>query len=224
MPNVAIKENHLTYGGKAYFRGGADDVVLGDIGEKRTPLFKQNYLEVKDHLPAVNLTGVRSTAVEIDASTLSKTDFPLKVSAIVPVSGVPVPTKFDGEVACSKLKSFDLKLVKFSILPRDLVRAVNQSPQKRQALLDWGQDARIVHEVFLAMAAEIATKFDRDVAVSLSAGVDDVMQATVGGSGSTSGSLTVKLAPGVCFAYLLAKPEWDGHQMIDADDDQWSFN
>ncbi len=224
MSNVVIKENHLTYGGKAYFRGGADDIILGAIGEKRAPLFKQNYLEVKDHLPAVNLTGVRSTAIEIDASTLSKTDFPLHLSAIVPVGGVPVPTKVDGEVVCTKLRSFDLKLVKFSILPHDLVKAVSQSPQKRQALLDWGKDARIAHEVFLVMAAEVATKFDRDVTVSLSAGVDGVMQATVGGSGAASGSLTVKFAPGVCFAYLLAKPEWDVRQMIDANDDQWSFN
>ena len=38
MSNVVIKENHLTYGGKAYFRGGADDIILGAIGEKRAPL------------------------------------------------------------------------------------------------------------------------------------------------------------------------------------------
>ena len=225
MSNVVVKENHLTYGGRAYFRGGAEDVILGAIGEKRTPLFQQNYLEVKDRLPADNLTGVRSTVVELDTSTLSNTDFPLKVNAIVPISGVPVPTKFDGEVACSKLKSYDLKLVKFSLLINDLVKAVNQSPQKRQALIGWGKDARIAYEVFLVMEAKMATKFANDVTVTLSLGVDKVVQATVGGSGSASGSTTVTFAPGVCFAYLLAQPEWDARQtaMIDAEDDQWSF-
>ena len=48
MPNVVVKENHLTFGGVAYFRGHAEDVEIGSIGEKRTPLTKQNYLEVKD--------------------------------------------------------------------------------------------------------------------------------------------------------------------------------
>jgi len=230
MANVEVKENHLTCGGKAYFRGGADDIILGDIGEKRTPLLKQNYLEVKDRLPADTLTGVRSTVVEIDTSTLSKTDFPLKVKAIVPVSGVPVPTTVEGEVACTKLKSFDLKLVKFTLLPSTLVEAVNRSPLKRQELIDWRNDARIAHEVFLVMDAKVATKFDNQLNVNLSRGVDKVVQATVGGSGSASGSTTVTFAPGVCFAYLLAQPKWNAQMknnitaMIDADDDQWSFN
>ena len=28
MANVIVKSNHLTYGGKQYFRGGAEDVPL----------------------------------------------------------------------------------------------------------------------------------------------------------------------------------------------------
>jgi hypothetical protein len=230
MANVTVKENHLTYGGVAYFRGHADAVHFGDIGEKRTPLTSQNYLEVKDRLPADKLDGVRATVVEIDTGTLSKAAFPLKVSAIVPVSGVPVPIQFDGEAAFTKLKAYDLKLVKFSILTNDLVDAVNRSPKKRQYLIDWGNDARIAHQVFIVMDAEVATKFDNNVAVNLAVGVEDVVQATVGGSGSASGGTTVKFADGVCFAYLLAKPEWNAKQkknitaMTDANDDQWSLN
>lgn len=148
----------------------------------------------------------------------------------MPISGVPVPIKVEGEVAMSKLKSYDLKLVKFSILTNDLVDAVNRSPQKRQSLIDWGNDARLAHEVFLVMDATVATKFHNNAAVNLSMGVDNVVQATVGGSGSASGATTVQFAPGVCFAYLLAKPEWNAKQkknitaMIDAKDDQWSFS
>ena len=51
MANVAVKENHLTFGGVSYFRGHAEEVEIGSIGEKRTPLTKQNYLEVKDRIP-----------------------------------------------------------------------------------------------------------------------------------------------------------------------------
>ena len=89
MAHVAVHENHLTYGGVCYFRGHAEEVELGSIGEKRTPLTKQNYLEVKDHLPVAKLKGVKSTIVEIDDSSLSQSELGAKVSAIVPVSGVP---------------------------------------------------------------------------------------------------------------------------------------
>ena len=35
MPNVAVHENHLKFGGVAYFRGNASAVEIGSIGEKR---------------------------------------------------------------------------------------------------------------------------------------------------------------------------------------------
>jgi hypothetical protein len=230
MTNVIVKENHLTYGGVAYFRGHAEEVEIGSIGEKRQPLTKQNYLEVKDRIPVDKINGVKSTVVEIDATKLSKTDFMTKVAAIVPIGGVPVPIKFEGDVAFAKLKSRELKLVKFSVMNNDMMKAANNSPQKLQYLIDWENDARIAHQVFIVMDAKLSTKFDNNVNVTLSMGVDKLVKATVGGGGSASGDTTVQMSPGSGFAYLLAKIDWDAKQkknktkIIDLDDDQWSFS
>ena len=120
MPNVVVKENHLTFGGAAYFRGHAEDVEIGSIGERRTPLTKQNYLEVKDRISVDKIKVMKSTMVEIDTSKLSKTDVNTQVNAIVPVSGVPVPTALGVEAAFEKLKSNELKLVKFSVMNNDI--------------------------------------------------------------------------------------------------------
>jgi len=230
MANVAVHEAHLKYGGVCYYRGHAEEIELGSIGEKRTPILKQNYLEPKDRLPVVNLKGVKSTIVEIDSSTLSQSELGAKVSAIVPVSGVPVPVKLGADAAFKQMKTNQLKLVKFSIETGDIVRAINDSPAKRTLLIDWGNDARVAHQVFLVMDATTARAFDNNVSVELSVGVDGVFSATVGGGSSSSGKTTVKYAKDSTFAYLLCKIDWDANQKkninkaVDCDDDQWGMS
>lgn len=225
MANVVVKENHLTFGGVAYFRGNAEEVEIGSIGEKRTPLTKQNYLEVKDRIPVPNIDVTKSTVVEIDFTKTSKNVFDAAVSAIV--KGVPV--KFSGDATFDKLRSGELKLVKFSVSTNDMKRAANDSPQKLQDLIQWGNDARIAHQVFIVMEASLANQFDNNVAVDLSAGTKGI-EAKVGVNGSASGTTTVQISKGTCFAYLLAKIDWDAHmkknqtKIVDLDDDQWSFS
>lgn len=229
MANVAVHESHLKYGGVTYYRGHAEEVELGSIGQKRTPITKQNYLEVKDRLPVANLRGVKSTVVEIDSTTLTQQDIGAKVSAIIPVSGVPVPTKLAADAAFKQLKASELKLVKLSIETGNIVRAINDSPAKRKLLIEWGNDARVAHQVFLVMSAATARAFDNNVDVDLSVGVDGVFSATVGGGSSSSGKTTVRYAKDSTFAYLLCSIDWDAKQKkninkaTDADDDQWGL-
>lgn len=230
MVNTIVKDSHLTFNGVAFFRGHSEEMLIGSIGEKRTPLSKQNYLEVKDRVPVDKIKIMKSTVVEIDTTKLKKTDVSTKISAIVPISGVPVPITLGVDAAFEKLKSAELKLVKFSVLANHMVRAVNDSPQKRRFLIDWGDDARIVHEAFFAMDAKTATKFDNNVDVNIAAGVDKVIKATVGIGGSGSGETTVEISEGTCFAYLLGRFVWDAKQKknitkaLDMNDDQWSFS
>src|SRR5258706_5650089 len=47
-----VKDNHLHFNGKDYFRGGSEDVYLGAYGEKKQPITKTNYLEVQDDVPS----------------------------------------------------------------------------------------------------------------------------------------------------------------------------
>jgi hypothetical protein len=122
-----------------------------------------------------------------------------------------------------------LKLVKFSVSVPDMKRAANDSPAPIENLISLGKDARIVHQVFVAIDAAPATKFDNDVSVDLSVGKGP-LKATVGVGSSSSGETTVEISKGTTFAYLLAKIDWDANlrrnktKIMDLDDDQWSFS
>ena len=225
MANVLVKENHLTFGGVSYFRGHAEEVEIGSIGEKRTPLTKQNYIEVKDRIPVPKIDVVKATVVDIDSNNTSKSAFGIRVSAIV--KGVPI--EFSGDTMFEKLKSHQFRLVKFSVSNNNMKKAANNSPQKLQDLIEWGKDARIVHQVFIVMQASWANQFNNNVNVELSVGAKG-LEAKVGGRGSASGTTAVQISKGTCFAYLLAKIDWDAKQkknktkIVDLDDDQWSFS
>ncbi|MBL8292321.1 MAG: hypothetical protein JNN08_10825 [Bryobacterales bacterium] len=225
MANVVVAENHLTFGGVSYFRGHAEEIVIGSIGEKRTPLTKMNYLEAKDRIPVDKINIVRSTVTEIDFAKTTKASFTATVAAIV--KGVPV--KFSGGSTFDKLRSGELKLVKFSVTTEEMKKAANASPKAIENLINWGNDARIAHQVFIVMEASLATVFDNDVKVDLSAGAAGI-EASVGVGSSSSGVTKVRISPGTGFAYLLAKIDWDAKQkknqtkIVDLDDDQWSFS
>jgi hypothetical protein len=222
MVKVVVRDNHLNFGGVNYFRGAAEEVELGSFGEKKTPITGMNRLSVKGRIPVPKIAKAMSTTVEIDSSSLSKSAFNTAISAII--KGVPF--KISGDAAFEKFKETNLKLVKFSVLVPDMRRAANESPAAIEELINYGNDARIAHQVFVAMDAEFATKFDNDVSVDLSVGKGP-LQATVGGGRASSGETTVEISKGTTFAYLLAKIDWDAVQkrnrtkIIDLDDDQW---
>ena len=224
MANVVVAESHLTYGGLAYFRGNAEQVEVGSIGEKRTPLTKQNYLEVKDRIPVDKIHVAQATVVDIDFTKTSKAAFNTNVSAVI--EGVPV--KVTGDAAFEKMRSGTLKLVKFAVPGNQMKEAANSVPARIRDLADWGNDARIAHQVFIVMDAQLATKFNNNANATLSVGIKG-LQAQVGGGGSSSGSTTVQISKGSCFAYLLLKIQWnaaakkDRTRIVDLNDDQWGM-
>jgi hypothetical protein len=221
MKNVVVKENHLTFGGVAYFRAHAEEVEIGSIGEKRKPLFKQNYLEVKDRLLVPEENIVIATEAEIDFINTSKKSFKLKAAAII--EGVPV--KLGGDAVFDRLRSGELKLVKFSIANNDLKKLANNSSQQLESIIHWGKKARLAHQIFVVIEAELANAFSRNINVGLAAGVTGLEARLDAGFGA-SGATTVTLSKGTCFAYLLLKPEWNdsGNGIIDLDDDQWGMS
>ncbi len=225
MAKVVVKDNHLNFNGINYFRGGSEEVEIGSIGEKRTPLTKMNYLEVKSRIPAAKIESTTSTIVDIDMTKTTKSAFNATVSAIV--KGVPV--KFNGGVTYDKIKKNELKLVKFSVSNNAMKTAANNSPKAIDDLINYGNDARIAHQIFVVMEADMATKFDNNQSVDLTVG-KGIVEASVNGSSGASGVTKVSLSPGTTFAYLLVKIDWDAKQkknktkIVDLDDDQWSFS
>lgn len=218
MKNVVVKENHLTFGGVAYFRAHAEEVEIGSIGEKRKPLFKQNYLEVKDRLIIPDGNVVKATEAEIDFTHTYKKAFKLKSAAIV--KGAPV--KLSGDAVFDKLRTGELKLVKFSVSNNDLKEIANKSSNELESLKHWGKGARLAHQVFIVVEADLANTFTRNINVGLSAGVTG-LEANLDSGFGASGATTVSISKGTCFAYLMLKPEWADNKIIDLDDDQWGL-
>ena len=221
MSNVIVKENHLTFGGVAYYRAHAEEVEIGSIGEKRKPLFKQNYIEVKDHILIPEGNIIKATETEIDFTHSTQRAFGLKAAAII--DGVPV--KLAGDTAFSKLRAGELKLVKFSIANNDLKDFANASKDELDSLRYWKKRARIAHQVFIVVEAQLADEFTRNVNVGLGVGING-LEAKLDAAFGASGSTLVNISKGTCFAYLLVKIKWDAghHKIMDLDDDQWGVS
>src|SRR5262247_694348 len=96
MASVVVKSNHLTYGGKQYFRGGSEDVLLGAYGEKKTPITKQNYLEVQGTIPTSKLKVRSATECTIDFA--NSDTFAVSHSGVAEgiIDGVPVKASVSG--------------------------------------------------------------------------------------------------------------------------------
>jgi hypothetical protein len=224
MPSVAVKENHLVYNGKKYFRGGAEDVMLGAIGEKRTPLFGQNYLEVKDQIPVPAAARVEVTEVSIDFTATSKTDFKTSVS----VEGIP--GSLNGGVVFDKLRSGELVLLKLTVLPDTMMGLLGADYAKMVKMYDWGNDARIAHQIFVVVRAALRNVYSNSQNLSVTANVDGItLNPTL--TTSQTGNQRVVISKNSVFAYLLTKVEWDKKEarhgrkkIVTLNDDQWGMS
>lgn len=216
--NVNVSESHFTYGGIAYFRGHAEEIQLGSIGEKQTPLTKMNYLEAQDHIPAEKIGRAEVIKVDVDFTEIKQAGFDLNVSAAI--QGVPVSasTALHG----NKASESELSLLKFSIEAIDMLRVVNGLPAQLGHLKRWGGKARIAHQVFVVVEATLATMFAAAGRVDLMAG-SGPLRAAVGGSRSTHSTSVVSISRGTCFAYLLAKIDWKKDRIHELHDDQWGL-
>src|SRR5262249_12973562 len=149
--------NHITLAGNRYFVANSEVLRFADIGKKAMPLFGQNKLEPKDHVPPGKLNGKIQTVppISIDTTTTQKDDFLATVSATLAVIGLNV----SGGHIYDQLASNKLKLVELFIEEEDMVRAVNDSPNVLRELASYGANARIVCRQLIAVEATMAEKF-----------------------------------------------------------------
>jgi hypothetical protein len=223
MSLAIIKDNHITVFGTKYFTGNAQLVSIGSIGEKATPVFGQNKLEPKDHIPAPKFDGKIRVAgpITLDSSRSKKNDFTAMVSGTLKAVG------FTGSVGSmyDALVENRLKLVQLFVEEEDMKDAANRSPQALDHLKDYGGDARIAHQLFVLMEATWASSFTGGTRwnVGVNAGS---LSITAGGGTTVSGKDTITLTPGMGLAYLLLNPDWNkGKTQIEKTHvDEWSVN
>lgn len=219
MATAVIKDNHIKVSGIKFFRANAPVIEIGSYGKKKEPITAANYLEVQERLPAPKMDGKikQATVVEIDTSKTTKNDFLANINALG-VFGV------SGGTAWTKAQQGHYKLIWLTMTLGKLKDAFNSAPKARNTLADMGGKGRAVHQVLIALEASEATKVDSGTSfdVSVKAGILNVN--VKGGSNSSSGT-DISIAPGTCFAYLLANPDWNkGKTKIDLfKDDQYSF-
>lgn len=216
---AVIKDNHMKYNGKGYFRAGAESVELGSYGEKKVPLTKPNYLEVQSHIPFERLKVREAVIVEIDFKQSSEKDFKIGLNASAAAGNV--------DTAYKRLDKGELKLVKFEVELVDMKNAVNDSPVHRENLDSYGNNARISHQVFVVLEASIATKVTSATSLSASA-KDGKLTVTAKAKVVSEKDTEVTLSKGTTFAYLLCKIDWDrknGKKVVEKlTDDQFSLN
>lgn len=224
MSLAVIKDNHIKLFGSNFFVANAPQTSLGYIGEKATPIFGQNKLEVKSHIPAPKFDGKikKVPPIGIDDTLSSKTSFNDAVSASLKVIGANV--SFNS--VYDKLKRNELKVVEIWVEPQAMKEAANKSPKALGLLRDYGKDARIVHNILVVMEAKFATEFTGALNYDVSANAAGIVSITATGGSARSGGNTVTLSSGTVLGYLLLKIDWEkGKKSIkDLDIDEWSIN
>ena len=219
--DIVIRDNHLQLDGVNFFRGNANNVQLGAVGEKKTPSTQENYLMVEANIPVKKLKVNKVTVLTLNGARISGAD----VNASLDVDGLGT---LSAAAVATRLKEETLKLVKIDVLPRNIVSAANDSPKALEALIRCGRGGRIAHQVVTVMDAKTAETVRRGVSFSLEPG-DSGPGLTVRGAVGTTDVETVEINSGATFAYLLLKPKWDANmhknwkEIERWEDDQWSL-
>ncbi len=226
MEYTKISKKHITLNNIDYYRTHAEEMFVGTIGTKRTSVVNANYLEPKDRIPPGKYKIVETAVLDVKFKNKSKTDLGLAVSAIV--KGVPVSLKAND--AFNQFNKGKLKLVKLSVQHNKMKKAANDSPMKLKSLIAWGNSARLVHQIILAVDGDLAREFKRNTTVEVTGGLNGTpMKISLGGSRAGNGNMSVEFTRPITFAYLLAKIDWDAKmkknrkKIVDLDNDQWSF-
>jgi hypothetical protein len=224
MSLVTVKDNHVKFFGSNYFVGNAPTVSVGSYGEKATPLFGVNKLEVKARVPAPKLDGKVRVAgpFSLDAKQSSKSNFDQAVSGSIKVVGISIS---QGNVY-EELVDQHLKFVQVYVDEVPMKNALNDAPNALDNLRDYGNDARIAHSLLVITEAEFASSFTSGTSYDISADAAGVVSITASGGSVVKGKDKITLAPGTCLAYLLLNPDWNkSKSKIESTKvDEWSVN
>lgn len=224
MSMAVVKNRCLVFNGKRYFRAGSEDIVLGSYGVKRRPLRRANYLEKYGNMTDQYLSKVESVPVDIDFDRSA--NFRLGSSVSVPGLG-----SISEDRAASMMRSAELKLVKVSAIPKDVVETVN----KDRELFDYMTSGRrrrlkrIAFQIFTVVTAELSEQMDGTFSIDASGKIEGI-DVSLGSGGGISQSSNVSLSKGTTFAYMLFQPAWNSRRRrkittaVGGRDDQWGLN
>ncbi len=220
--DLKIRNNHLHHNGFNYFRSHAEEVLLGDVGEKCTPATQSNYLAVQGNVVRKQLKIHTASRIDLKGMAVASAD--IGVSIQVPGRG-----GMNAGAVAGGLASGELSLLKLSVLPKDIVELANGNPKNAlNPLKQAGARGRIVHQVYVVLEAKLAAVVGGAARFALEAEGAGIELLATGGLAGSSGA-SASISPGSTFAYALLDPVWDAHQqknwkqIVDWKDDQWSL-
>lgn len=197
---VKITKSRFRYDTGTYFRGLAENVVLGSYGEKKTPVNRPNYVAVQGDLPPAKLAKFIkiSGPYDIDWSRHSKGNVSGNIKFLKKGGGTG---KFSRDAA----KRAKLKLIKLHLDEGSLLTVLNKrAPKVRSYLKREGRDARIVSTVWIAMEADLASDIEQCGEVKANAKVKGI-PIEIDTKRCTKSKSSVTIPPNTTFAYGLHK-------------------
>jgi hypothetical protein len=201
---TTITDDYFEYNQIKYFRGEAENVVIGSYGKKRDPVGSKSHLEVQTEVkPEYLASRVKYiTTIPVDWSAAANAG--LKLDVPLSFSGLNGDASFAASFGVAANEN--LQLCKFLIEKANLEGMLNQDAvNARNYLADEGGDGRICSAVWVGVDDKLGKHF-------LSYGQSGSASVHAGGgldftaTGGTSGAQTISLsAKGGTFAYLLEK-------------------
>jgi len=198
-----ITDNYFEYSTVKYFRGVAEDCVIGSYGKKRDPIGARAHLDVqtsvKDDYLASRVKYI--TTVDIDWSQTTKAD--VEVNGQLQCFGLNTSAAVG--MSYENAKNGKLKLTKFGIDEAHLTGMLNNDAvNARNYLADEGSDGRIVSEIWVVVDGKLGEHFSAygSLSGSVKANGNGLEFSATGGS---NGQQTITLSKGTTFAYLMYK-------------------
>ncbi len=210
---IQITDDYFKYGNRKYFRGNAHLLQLASYGKKRGgALLSNSYVDPQGKVKRKYLDNkcvTKGISIKIDWSQTSKSSF--EINGLLKYFGID--GKLNANGSHEKVKSAKLELINFFINEGELINLLNiNADTTRKYLADEGKDGRTVTETFVIMAAELAEKFNNATSLSISATADDSGLKIIA-NGSKSGTTSITLSAGACFAYKLHKvTKWNDNK------------
>jgi len=198
-----VADDYFEYNEIKYFRGAAENVLIGSYGKKRDPIGSNSHLEVQTEVKSDYLvTRVQYiTTIPVDWSAAA--DGGLKLSAPLNFFGLSGTISVAASFGAAAKESFQLS--KFLIEKAKLEGMLNNDAvNARNFLADEGGDGRICSAVWVGVDDKLGKHFSSYG----SAGAFSVNGSglTFTATGGSSGTQTISLSTkGRTFAYLLEK-------------------
>ena len=198
-----ITDHYFEYNEKKYFRGGAEDVLIGSYGKKRDPIGPNSHLEVQTEVKADYLVSrveyIMTTPV--DWSAAANANLALSIG----LSFLGLNGTLTGAANIGAAASESLQLCKFLIEKSKLEVMLNHDAVNARNFLADNGDGRICSAVWVGVDDKLGDHFSSyglNGSFSVNASSALTFTATGGKSGAQSISLSAK---GHTFAYLLEK-------------------